>query len=193
MNRNAFKFQKPNQSINNTAYLLSKFTETLSVNGDIDKKFTSEAIQVHMKKNFTHCWKLFYEMQIPYVLSWKKFFGDYETWHIWGIIVTQKTFTNMGKKYNELNHSKYLENVFKGNIHGINAMSISELSGIPRATVIRKINYLLKKKLIKIDKNKLYSAASGKADVKKFITVSNNAMSLLAVFFCKTINLLKTN
>ena len=191
LNRSAFKYQKPNQSIVNTSYLLSKVTETLSKSGDMDKKFNSEIIQLHMKKNFTQCWKLFYEMQIPYVLSWKKYFGDIETWNIWGIIVTQKSFKTDINKFEKLGRTKYLEVMFKDIITGINAMSISELSGVPRATVVRKINNLLKKKLIFVDKKKLYTA--GNVNTKKFINMSQNSMGLLTTFFCKIINLLQTN
>ena len=132
-------------------------------------------------------------MQIPYVLNWKRFFGDYERWHIWGIISTQKIFIDKKETNKEINRVKYLQNIFKGNSYGINAMSISELSGIPRATVVRKINYLLKKKLITIDKKKLYSSATGKSDMKKIIEISDSSMSLLANFFCKTINLIQAN
>ena len=35
-------------------------------------------------------------------------------------------------------------------------MTISELSGIPRPTALRKLNNLLKRKLLKKDKNNLY-------------------------------------
>jgi len=191
LNRSLFKYQKTNQSIVNTSYLLSKVTETLSKSGDMDKKFNSEIIQLHIKKKFTQCWKLFYEMQIPYVLSWKKYFGDIETWNIWGIIVTQKSFKTDINKFEKLGRTKYLEVMFKDIITGINAMSISELSGVPRATVVRKINNLLKKKLIFVDEKKLYTA--GNIDTKKFINMSQNSMSLLTTFFCKIINLLQTN
>ena len=35
-------------------------------------------------------------------------------------------------------------------------MTISELSGIPRPTALRKLNTLIKRKLLKKDKNNLY-------------------------------------
>ena len=41
---------------------------------------------------------------------------------------------------------------------GINAMSISEITGIPRATVIRKLNKLIKENFLKIDTKKHYSS-----------------------------------
>ena len=37
-------------------------------------------------------------------------------------------------------------------VHGINASSISEISGIPRATVLRKLKKLLREKIIKRNK-----------------------------------------
>ena len=39
---------------------------------------------------------------------------------------------------------------------GLNAMTISELSGVPRPTALRKLNNLIKRKLVKKDKNNLY-------------------------------------
>ena len=36
-------------------------------------------------------------------------------------------------------------------------MSISEITGIPRATVIRKLNNLTKKRFLQIDEKKHYS------------------------------------
>ena len=49
-----------------------------------------------------------------------------------------------------------------GDKKGINAMSISELTGIPRPTVIRKLKILLKQKDIYKDKNNLYYLLNGK-------------------------------
>ena len=47
------------------------------------------------------------------------------------------------------------EEILQNNIRGINAMSISEITGIPRPTVIRKINSLIKLNMVEMDKNKL--------------------------------------
>ena len=41
-------------------------------------------------------------------------------------------------------------------VQGLNAMTISELSGIPRPTALRKLNNLVKRKLVKKDKKSLY-------------------------------------
>ena len=191
LDRNKLDFQKPGRSIDGISSFLSKFTEALYNDGYIDKKYPKELIRDYIRKNFTHCWKLFYEMQIPLVLSWKKAFGDFETWHIWGIIVTQNSFKKSNDFILQKDREKYIKDLFLKTGIGINAMSISELSGIPRATVVRKINNLLKKKLIIIDNKKLYHP--GKIEIKKYADINKKVMLLLSVFTCKIINLIQLN
>ena len=60
----------------------------------------------------------------------------------------------------EMSKEFYLEKYFhadKNDFTGINAMSISEITGIPRATVIRKLNRLIKENFLQIDDKKHYS------------------------------------
>jgi hypothetical protein len=38
---------------------------------------------------------------------------------------------------------------------GVNAMSLSDITGIPRPTVVRKLNYLIKNNFLHIDEKKL--------------------------------------
>ncbi len=191
LDRNKLEFQKPGRSIESISIFLSKFSETLYEDGFIGKKYSKEVFQNYIRKNFTHCWKLFYEMQIPLILGWKKAFGDFETWHIWAIIVTQNSFKRSNNFDSKTDREKYIIDLFSKSGIGINAMSISELSGIPRATVVRKINNLLKKKLIIVDNKKLYHP--GKIEIKKYADINKNAMHLLSAFTCKIINLIQVN
>ena len=48
-------------------------------------------------------------------------------------------------------------NIIKRTILGMNASSISEITGIPRATVIRKLRISEKKGMIHKDKQQLYT------------------------------------
>ena len=188
LNRNVFQFQRPNKSMFEASNLLSKLTETLYKNGDMNKKISSKNIEIYMRKNFTHCWKLFFDMQIPLILNWKKFFNDIETWHIWGIIATQKSFINNSAAFDR---EKFIKDTFKDTTGGINAMSISDLTGIPRATVVRKINNLLNRKLISVDTKKLYSPK--KTNVKNVNDTHKLNTLLLVNFFCNIINLVQSN
>ena len=188
LNRNVFKFQRPNQSVIEASKLVAKLTETLAKNGLITKKTNSKNIELYIRSNFTHCWKLFFEMQIPLILNWKKFFSNIETWHIWGIIATQKSFKNDNAN---LDREKFMQDTFQESTNGINAMSISELTGIPRATVVRKINILLKRKLLSVDIKKLYTPK--KTNLKIFTEIHKENTILLVRFFCNIINLIKSN
>ena len=70
------------------------------------------------------------------------------------------------------------------NMQGLNAMTISDLSGIPRPTVLRKLKSLMKSKHIIKDKKNLYSLSTNEdvikeledmriATMKKFSTLLN--------------------
>ena len=86
----------------------------------------------------------------------------------------------------------FLKSFFVGEkLAGINAMSISEISGIPRATVIRKLKKLVKVKNLTIDDKKHYRL---KGDFYK--TLSQHQRSVLyslANFSCKVYNLAALN
>jgi len=68
------------------------------------------------------------------------------------------------KKSEKKSHyqKEWIEEVLNvGDKRGINAMSISDLTGIPRPTVIRKLKILLKQKDIYKDDNNLYYLMNG--------------------------------
>jgi len=121
------------------------------------------------------------------VLNWKKVFKDIETWHVWAIIATQKSIKNTNT--NILNRERFVEDTLKGGWEGVNAMSISELTGIPRATVVRKLNSLLKKKFISVDEKKLYSPK--RTDLKIISEINKKGTLLQVTFFCKIFNLIQ--
>jgi DNA-binding IclR family transcriptional regulator len=84
----------------------------------------------------------------------------------------------------------YLEKYFfadKKDFSGINAMSISDITGIPRATVIRKLNKLLKEKFLKIDNKKHYSVTG--FHKKEILEVQKNTLNNLSNFVSRIFNL----
>ena len=77
------------------------------------------------------------------------------------------------------------------NHSGINAMSISEISGIPRATVIRKLNKLLKENYLRIDKKKHFRIRVTGVHVKEIYNVNKNTINNFSYFSTQVYNLLK--
>ena len=160
INRKGQEFQKPINSIQSMARLLSKFTEFLSQANLLDKKVDNSVLDKRIRDNFTQIWSTFFDFQIPTIMTWKKFFGDIETWSIWAqCAYNQNLVINKSFKDNlspELTSDNFVEKLNNEGTQGLNAMTISELSGIPRPTALRKLNGLVKRKLIKKDKNNLY-------------------------------------
>ena len=160
INRKGQEFQKPINSIQSMARLLSRFTEFLSQSNLLDKKVDNSVLDKRIRDNFTQIWSTFFDFQIPTIIVWKKFFGDIETWSIWAqCAYNQNLVINKSFKDNlspELTSDNFIEKINNEGTQGLNAMTISELSGIPRPTALRKLNSLVKRKLIKKDKNNLY-------------------------------------
>jgi len=122
-----------------------------------------------------------------------KFFGDYETVQIWAMIVYNQNLS-LNKKIK--NTSKYPEAVKEDYLNeilsltdnlGLNAMTISDLTGIPRPTVIRKLNFLVKNNFVVKNKSNLYVLADSKEikEVDKFRIENVNAISEMT---CKLFN-----
>jgi len=66
-------------------------------------------------------------------------------------------------------------------------MSISDITGIPRATVIRKLNKLLKEKFLKVDNKKHYSSTGHHA--QKLLEVQKITFDNLSKFTARVYNL----
>ena len=70
---------------------------------------------------------------------------------------------------------------------GINAMSISDITGIPRATVIRKLNKLIKKNFLIVNEKKQYSTSGGHRE--KLIAIQKKNFINLSKFATRVYNL----
>ena len=89
--------------------------------------------------------------------------NDSELFFIFGtLFYNQVMFLKRSEKKAHYQREWVDEMLHVGNKRGINAMSISDLTGIPRPTVIRKLKILLKQKDIIKDGNSLYYLSNGK-------------------------------
>ena len=71
---------------------------------------------------------------------------------------------------------------------GISAMSISDMTNIPRATIIRKCKYLIKEDLIKLNEKKQYVLTS--MNFRKILPYQTEIFKYKAKFIRKVLNLL---
>ena len=195
IDRKAFTFVKPENQIKISSKYIYLVSKTLNENKNYQKKLDQKIIENAIKKNFTLCWRWFYRMQIPLVIGYDKFMRDLTTFHVWGTVCMNQVL-NISKHINQNDQETpldYLETSSRivsnvGSTSGISAMSISDMTQIPRATVIRKCKYLLNQDLIKSNDKKQYMLSS--MNFKKILPYQSEAFKYKAKFIRKILNLL---
>ena len=91
-----------------------------------------------------------------------------------------------------MNRDEFVESFFTANkSQGINAMSISDITTIPRATVIRKLKKLVKKKILTIDAKKHYKLTAHFS--QKLKPLQKGVFFKLADFSTRVFNLIILN
>ena len=167
INRNAYNLQKPVTSIHLISKFLANLSRHLKKSNIIRQQISSLDLELLIKNNYTHCWNYFLKFQIEMLTIFKqKFFKDYETVQIWAMIVYNQNLAlnkkiKISAKYPDKVKDTYLDELLSlTETLGLNAMTISDLTGIPRPTVIRKLNFLIRYKFVDKNKNGLYSVSN---------------------------------
>ena len=194
INGKAYNFIKPENQIKFSAKYIYLVSQALNKDKTYSKKLDQKMIENVIKKKFSLCWRWFYRMQIPLIIGYHKFMKDLTTFHIWGTICMNQILNvskhlNTGDNKNSLDYFKtnnvLIENL--GSDSGISAMSISDMTNIPRATIIRKCQYLVKEDLIKINAKKQYVLSS--MNFRKILPYQTEVFKYKAKFIRKVINL----
>ena len=160
LDRNAYDFVKPIRQIKVTSNYLHKILKIMKKEGYVKSIISVEDITDIIKTNFSRCWLWFYQFQIPNMIIWKNYFNDINEFYIIGTCWINQVYNTQNKINFSKTTNKILDNVHKYVSQnpgtGLNAMSISEMTGLPRATVIRKNKNLIRKNLLHLDDNKHY-------------------------------------
>ncbi|MDB9739391.1 hypothetical protein OAB10_03720 [Candidatus Pelagibacter sp.] len=181
---------KPEETIKRMTRFLSTFSKICVNEGLIQEPLSSESLTKICKEYFSFIWQLYYEMQMPMLLGFKKVFGDLESFHVGAIVIINHALNSKKNDNSEMSKEFYLEKYFfadNKNQVGVNAMSISEITGIPRATVIRKLNKLIKENFLKIDIKKHYSSTG--IYQKEILDVTKNTLNNLSKLTARIYNL----
>jgi len=195
IDRKAFPFVKPENQIRFSAKYILLVSQALNKDKVYSKKLDQKIIENIIKKRFSLSWRWFYRMQIPLIIGYQKFFQDLTTFHIWGTICMNQVLNVSSQLYtgNEKSALDYfatnnilIENL--GTNSGISAMSISDMTKIPRATIIRKCKYLIKEDLIKLNEKKQYVLTS--MNFRKILPYQTEMFKYKAKFIRKVLNLL---
>ena len=195
IDRLAFNFIKPVNQIKLTSKYVFLIYEILYKNKVLSKKLDSKTIENIIKKNFTLCWRWYFRMQIPLIIGYDGYFRDVATSHIWATTVMNHAF-NYSKSFDKNNIHELKSNYVRYNQglleldesnHGVSAMSISEMTNIPRATVIRKCKFLIKNKYLSLNSKKQYVLTG--LNLGKLVAYQKKFFKHKAKFLRKILNL----
>tara|TARA_B100001248_G_scaffold49964_1_gene32250 strand:+ start:4855 stop:5826 length:972 start_codon:yes stop_codon:yes gene_type:complete len=174
INNKAFTYQKPNETLKNLCKLLKIVSQKLQKNEELNS-FSTHDFEEKIKKNYTRYWNAFLNFQISYMVSGKKFFGDYESFMCIGICALNQSFNLINKQNHKAeNISDIADSLAQLEISkGLNPTTISDLTGIPRATVIRKLQVLLRKKFLNKNEKNLFNLSSPQKNSQAYNLLKN--------------------
>ena len=144
---------KATETLTEVATILHEFNKILKNEKIVTEVYSIDEIILSIKKNFSYCLYQFNKFWFAYLLRWRMELKDLESLAI-GMVVVINAVKN--KDFNPKKNIKlYRKQLMGSDNRGVNAMSISEITGIPRPTVVRKLKYLIGKKYLHINEKKL--------------------------------------
>ena len=158
IDRSAYETVQPISALKNISYLISISSKILKQENEIPNYFSSTEISDGIKKHFSFCWYEFYKFIFSYYFRWRKELGDLETLCI-ALLLISNASSNKDLVLHDIDIEKWRKRISYADKVGLNSMSISDITGIPRPTVVRKVNFLIKKGYAKIDQKKLISVS----------------------------------
>jgi len=189
IDRSAYSSTQPTDTLRNISSLLSVFSKILKEQKIIKNDLSGNEISNLIKNNFSFCWYQFYKFLFPYCLRWKNYFGDMEIFTILATIILNNN-SKIGRQLKGIDSylDKWRFKLINKKIKGINALSISEITGIPRATAVRKLKNLEKKKYISLDKKKLINLDLSKQNFKDMSQIQDENIKSINIFIKRTFN-----
>jgi len=171
--------------INNLSKFLSKFSFFFSKNKFFVNEVSKEQIKKDVEEKFLLYLVKFLDFQIAYFSKMKTLI-DIESSFIFllcALNTTSKFKKNMTNPIDSKSVFKRLHSL--NTTFGLNATSISEITKVPRTTVIRKIDFLEKNGMLKKDKFKRYTTdnLSKISQSNKAFGVLNHTIQILGLFF----------
>ena len=148
-------------------------------------------------------------MQIPMVIGYHEMFENLTTFHVWGTVCMNQAFnykavldktngsyqprdyTNYYKEMSKGDYDLFNEEVITGDkarSNGVSAMSVSDMTGIPRATVIRKCKFLVKNEYLRLNEKKQYILTG--INTQRILPYQKLIFKNKAKFIRKVLNLL---
>ena len=188
--RTGLSTARVNIAIKELSLLLHEFNKILKEEREVNKVFKVEEIISSIKQNYSFCWYQFYKFLFEYTNRWRNQIDDLETLCIGMNVVLNAT---QSKQFvpTKKNRASYFKEIMGSDLRGVNAMSLSDITGIPRPTVVRKLKWLIDKKFLSINDKKLISLDARESAFKKSKTLQKQNFLTLSNFIYRVFNQIK--
>jgi len=190
VDRTGFTKVQAKITLKNISVLLYEFNKILKEENIVKKVYQTIEISDSIKINFSFVWYQFYKLLFIFTNRWRKEFGDLETFTI-GVIVLVNAADNKNFRLKEFNKKKYQVSIQGSDNIGVNAMSLAEITGIPRPTVIRKLKILIKGNVLQINKKKLITVNMTGQSLKMARKLQDQNILSLSNFISRVFNQIK--
>lgn len=170
--------------------LLVQFNKILKKENLIKEIFELDKITNSIKENFSFCLYQLNKFIFIYLNRWRAELKDLETLSIAMILVLSATH-NKDFIPSKSSLNTYRKDIMGSDLRGVNAMSISEITNIPRPTVVRKLKFLIDKKVLYINDKKLISLNVKDSALIKVKSLQNKNLLSLSNFIIRLFNQIK--
>ena len=190
VNRSAFYAAQAINTLKDLTILLHEFSKLLKKIKVGEKVIEPNEISISIKKNFSFCWYQFYKFLFIFTNRWRNEVRDLETFSI-GILVMLNASHNDSFRIKDLNLRAYQKFIQGSDDRGMNAMSIAEITGIPRPTVVRKLKFLINNGFLHINEKKLISVNIQGLALSRSRKLQDQNMLSLSNFIFRVFNQIK--
>ena len=190
LDRSTLHKAKATDTVLELSTLLSEFNKILKKEKLITEIFELNKITNSIKENFSFCLYQLNKFIFIYLNRWRQEMKDLETLTVAMLVVLNAT-ENKNFKPSKLSIKSYREEIMGSDTKGVNAMSISDITGIPRPTVVRKLKWLIDKKFLIINDKKLISLDAKGSTFKKTKSLQDKNMLSLSNFIYRLFNQIK--
>lgn len=188
--RSGLSSDRVNIAIKELSLLLYEFNKILKDEREVDNVFEIEEIISSIKQNYSFCWYQFYKFLFSYTNRWRDQIQDLETLCIGMTVVLNATQSKQSAP-SKKNRTVYFKEIMGSDLRGVNAMSLSEITGIPRPTVVRKLKWLLNKRFLHINDKKLISLDAKDSAFKQSKEMQKQNFVSLSNFIYRLFNQIK--
>ncbi len=190
IDRSTLHKARATDTVSELSNLLSQFNKILKKENLIKEIFELDKITNSIKENFSFCLYQLNKFIFIYLNRWRTELKDLETLSIGMILVLSATH-NKDFIPSKSSLNAYRKDIMGSDLRGVNAMSISEITNIPRPTVVRKLKFLIEKKFLYINEKKLISLNVKDSAFNKFKNLQNKNLLSLSNFIIRLFNQIK--